>query len=83
VIERDGKHLTMFAIYDHPRDFPAGFIVRAWRVCCHDGQSTEPDGSSLALAALSLEQARAMLPPGLFRLDRTTDDDPTLIEVWL
>jgi hypothetical protein len=35
------------------------------------------------LLADTIEALREQLPPGLCRLDRNIDDDPTIVEVWL
>ena len=35
------------------------------------------------LTLLTLEEARASLRPGLFRIEREEDDDDTLVESWV
>lgn len=69
--------LTTWTIYDHPADFPDRIVVRPWEVTAG---KVEPGHAWLCH---SLEEARAVIPPGLHRLDRQPDDDPTIIEVWL
>lgn len=70
--------LTTWVVYDHPADFPGHVVVRPWEVFAG---RIEPGPARLFS---SLEQARSVLEPlGLRRLDRQTDDDPTILEVWL
>ncbi len=66
--------LEMFVIYDHPEDFPGHFVVRRWLL-------DKPTGD-FALA-LTLEEARAEVPPGLCRLLRAPGDDRVIVETWV
>lgn len=65
-------------IYHHPADYPRDFVVREW--VCSRGESSP---QHLAILAPTLEAARAALPPGLHRLERHPNDDPTITEVWI
>lgn len=69
--------LTIWTIYDRPADFPEGFVVRPWTVT---RGGVVPGG---AYVAPSLEDARAAVPAGLFRMDRAPDDDARIVETWL
>lgn len=67
--------LRLYVIYDHPRDHPAWYVVRAWEL-------DEPR----EIVALSddLEVLRAMLAgQGLTCLARDPADDPAIVETWL
>lgn len=71
--------LVMFAISAFPPDYAGFWVVRRLYVL--------PDGSQRADAvprlATYLEQAREMIPPGLYRQERWAgDEDPHLLEVW-
>ncbi len=70
--------LLMFVIYKHPLDFPSHYVVRRCRVA--EGVTEMDRGAHLAKTA---EEARTLVPPGLYRLPRFHDDDPAVLEVWL
>ena len=67
--------LTIWVIYDHPRDHPDYFVARRW-----DGETATEE----MIFAPSLSQLRrAMQRRYLTRLPRHKDDDPVIIETWL
>ena len=68
--------LRQYTIYDHPRDFPGGFVVREWEI------SAGGMASVRAWTAPSLEAARELIPEGLFCLQRDAADDPVIVETW-
>ena len=68
---------SMWVIYERPRDFPQGFIVRRWDIT---GPGPTPGP---AYAELTLEAARRHVPPGLECLPRFENDEPTIVEAWL
>lgn len=68
--------LRQYTIYDHPKDFPDGFVVREWEITAG---ATTPGP---AVTVETLEEARAVVPGGLFRIDRAPDDDPVIVETW-
>lgn len=68
--------LTQYTIYERPRDYPEGFVVRAWHIMPGRAEPGE------ARTASTLEEARALVPPGLICFARTPDDDPTIVETW-
>lgn len=70
--------LAMWTIYAHPRDYPADYVMRRWEI--RDNQMIATD--EMALAA-SLEEIRKRVPYGLYRLPRSENDDPCIVEVWL
>lgn len=70
--------LSIFVIYENPKDFPGRFVVREWLVT----------GGRIAARETpavfdTLEEARASLSPDLVPLGRSFDDDPAIREVWL
>lgn len=71
--------LSLYTIYDHPTDTPEpfGFAVREWQVTM-DGAIPKSE----VTFTMTLEEARAMIPPGLFRLPRVDEDDPKIVETW-
>lgn len=82
----DGREVIFqgLTIYDHPRDFPAFFVVRAWIIV--RGGGAEPIHSREAQLFNTLEEARAYvadLPLGLVLIPRSPEDDPVITETWL
>jgi hypothetical protein len=71
--------LTMWTIYQAPKDFPDGFVVRPWTLT-RGGGGPVP---GMAFTARTLEDARANVPPGLYRQERAPEDDHTIVETWL
>lgn len=78
-IPEDAIVLTQYTIYERPRDYPEGFVVRAFHIV--RGQ-TEPVPDPGAWHVPTLEQARKLIPEGMARLDRYPGDDPKIVEVW-
>lgn len=82
------SHLTLFTIYDHPKDYPNSWVVRRSYVPPPgedgDGDGFEPihDLHPWSLKA-TLDEARDSIPPGLAVVDRHPGDDPVIKEVWL
>ena len=70
--------LETWTIYDHPRDYPDHFVVRR---CSITREGLKPDPQ--AHLATSLEDARRLIPEGLYRMPRFADDDPVIVEVWI
>jgi hypothetical protein len=72
--------LRMYVIYDRPRDYPGGFLVRLW---CVRGDGLLAPGKLLGYDLSTLDDARKLLPAGLYNLGREHTDDPKIIEVWV
>ena len=67
--------LPIWTIYDHPRDYPTGFIARKFLL----DQPTDE-----TIAAPTLDEIReAMWRRGLTPLHRSPDDDPVIVETWI
>jgi hypothetical protein len=66
--------LYIWTVYDSPSDYPGQFVARLY---------ARDRGTNLALTAATLDQLRAMLPPGLSCIARSPDDDPVIVESWL
>lgn len=86
--------LELWTIYQKPKDYPDGFVVRrslvgAGRKCltCESGarhtNTVCPLMDATAQYAPSLETARALVPRGLARIPRNPEDDSVIVEVWL
>jgi len=71
--------LSQWVVYDHPSDYPQHFVVRRWSWSREEGIQPSHDCS----LHHTLEDARAAIPDGLFRLPRHAYDDPVILEVWI
>jgi hypothetical protein len=78
-IPEDAIVLTQYTIYERPRDYPDGYVVRAFHIV---RGHTEPVPDPGAWHVPTLERARSVIPDGLFRIDRLPGDDPNILEVW-
>lgn len=70
--------LSMWTVYDHPKDFPQHYVARCFIV---DAVGVTPTG--VVLFANTLEELRAILPRDLYRMRRFEQDDANIVEVWL
>lgn len=71
--------LSMWTVYDHPRDYPKGFIARRFEV---DGRGARPTRD--VMVSDDLDALRLMLMKrGLTALARNEEDDPKIVETWL
>lgn len=71
--------LTQYTIYERPKDYPDGFVVREWHIV--RGRDTPVAGAVVATVD-TLGDARAAVPDGLYRIGRQPGDDPVIVEVW-
>jgi len=70
-----GDPLNIYVVYKRPRDFPGiEFLVRRWEVNIP---------KDVLYAGDSLDEARALIPRGSVRLERSPTDDPCILETWL
>jgi hypothetical protein len=71
--------LTMWVVYDHPKDFPFGFVTREWVVTSTGGRPTNN-----VIKTTPLEVIRTFLEgKGLVPLGRSPIDDPCIVETWM
>lgn len=70
--------LGIWTVYDHPVDYPEGFIARLHQVTARGPVATEH-----TVKAPTLGEVRARLPAGLARLARDPNDDPKIVENWI
>lgn len=70
--------MEQWVIYKSPSDFPGLYVARLWTIDGGGVRMTQTIKTSGTLTGI-----RAMLPPGLYRLERFEDDDPCIVEVWL
>lgn len=71
--------LSIWTIYDHPRDFPDAYVARRAEI----GAGVVGHTSD-TVTDQDLEKIRAEFRQrGLVRLPRAESDDPVIVEVWL
>lgn len=71
--------LTMWTVYEKPKDYPIGWIARMFEIT---RAGPKPTGSVIKCAELEpirMKLARA----GLMRLMRDESDEPQIVETWL
>lgn len=71
--------LTIWTVYENPRDYPGKFVVRAYDVCAGGAVAARLE----CTVRDSLDEARAAVPAGLYWMNRNPVDDPTIVETWL
>lgn len=76
----DGSVLVTWTVFYSPLDYPGLFVVRAFEI--RSGQP-EPAARAEVATALTLDDARASIPGGLFRLERMPGDHESVIETWI
>jgi len=72
--------LTLWTIYDHPRDYPEGFVARMHEIM--PGTASYPTAKTIEADSIATIR-RIFLDAGLLRLDRHGRDDKTIVESWV
>lgn len=72
------KGLSIWTIYNKPKDFPNTVVARLWNV-----SSAGKFATNEIRVAPTLEEVRSLLPPGLYKVPREKGDDPCIIESWI
>lgn len=76
----DGEVLVQWVIYDHPSDYPQHYVVRVLGIFS-GGVQFSPE----VWLRPNLDQARDVITanaPGLCRLEPSSIDHPSIVEVW-
>ena len=75
--------LSMWTVYDHPRDWPQWFVARRWEIRAGEVAPVRTDdmvfGRTLEIVRMHIDR----ITPGLFRLPRQPGDDPVVVETWV
>lgn len=77
--------LDIWTVYDHPLDYPHGYIARRWRVRApaYRGEYVPPMTTSDVVTGATLDEVRRQLPAGLQRQPpRDPADVPVIVEIW-
>ncbi len=75
----DGTALTVWVIYDHPLDYPQGYVLRAQYAM--EDQTVKVD--TVAWFASNPDDLRAIVPMGYTKLMPMQGDDPAILETWI
>ncbi len=70
----DDDDTSMWIVYEEPPAFPNQYVARRYRSYVETGEYVVGD---------TLSDVRAKLPPGLMRLERSSQDDPMVRESWI
>lgn len=73
------EYLNTWVVYDHPRDFPDGYMARRWEI---GGGQNRPTNETIASTDLGSVRSR-LKEKGLMKIDRQEGDDPCILETWL
>lgn len=70
--------LEMWTIYQRPRDYPCGYVVRRSIIGAGIVRADK-----VAIYVKDIHEARAMIPAGKVCLPPDEGDDPVILETWL
>lgn len=70
--------MDIWVIYDSPKDCLGFYVARRHRV---ENGTTFPTDDMIQ--DVRLDWLRRKLPDGLVRFERSPEDDPRIVEVWL
>lgn len=69
----------MWTVYEKPSDYPDQYVARRFEITAGKAAPT-----SDVITSLFLEHVRRhMRERGLYRIDRTPQDEPQIVECWL
>jgi hypothetical protein len=66
----------MFTVYERPKDFPSGYVVRRWF-----GETCEPHAYTFPDIGAARQWIRQ--EGGSFPMPRSDGDDSVIVETWL
>ena len=76
--------LSIWQIFDRPRDYPDGFIARRFDVFCEGPRRGETSATDDTIKSTNLEYIRSiMMQKFLHRMPRLRGDPPFLVECWI
>ncbi len=76
-IDGMGDALAFYVIFDRPLDFPGHVVVRR-QFATRGGVVNDV----VPRLAASVEEARQLVPPGLYRQPHQDGDDAFIVETW-
>jgi hypothetical protein len=75
-----GCVLVFWMIYDHPTDYPKGYVLRAGFIVKGLRRMLM---STTAWYASTPDELEAILPDGVIRMGPQEGDDPVILSVWM
>lgn len=64
-----------FTVYQNPKDFPEEvFVARLFNI---------KEATPYFIERKTLEEIRADIPEGFFRMNPSPEDDPVIVEIWI
>jgi hypothetical protein len=73
--------LSMWTVYERPRDFPESFVARRFEI---GAGAEEPTPTADVVVANGLEQLhRAFERAGLVVITHSDGDEPQIVETWM
>lgn len=72
--------LSLWTVYDHPRDFPNGYVAREWVI---ENGEYEPTANFMVAPNLEVLREILLAQMHLARLPRSEGDDPVIVETWI
>lgn len=77
------ERLPMWTIYDHPSDYPEGYVARMFLSLPGEDRREATGPTGYAVFGSTLEEVREAMPYGTFAFARYPGDEPHIVEVWL
>jgi hypothetical protein len=73
--------MTMWTIYDHPKDYPEVYVAREWVI----DDDAYPRSTASVMIAGDIEILREILLTQMGRtcIARSDQDDPKIVETWV
>jgi hypothetical protein len=72
--------LVFWTIYDHPKDYPKGYVLRAGFIVKGSRRMLM---STTAWYAATSAELEALLPGGVIKMGPQDGDDPVILSVWM
>lgn len=72
--------ISMWTIYDHPRDFPNNYVAREWTVTAG---KTVKTGNLMLASELEMLREVLLIQMNLHCISRSEGDDPVIVETWI
>ena len=75
-----------YVVYKKPKDYPDEFVVRKWEIDVKEGKAQPRPKEVIARDKdyrKVISKMMSAVPRGLDRIDRSENDDPTILETWI
>lgn len=72
--------LSIWTVYDHPKDYPDNYVARLFIT---DKEGFVPTDSIIITDSLETLRTILLTQMNLTRISRYNEDDPKIVEVWI